>query len=277
MKKIISAFLVAVTVLSCCLFSSCGIAPPPLEDVKDELVALFEASYYVNEILFGAGLVTEYDLNSTKTEYTNEVKNAEGWYTDEQKFFTFYSPVVAHYMKDEDGDGFSEKKIEQPTSIPELKKICDKVYSEAFLSRYYNQVFVGDYTAALSMSSEIKPRYRDEYINDTVDIGIDGSTPAVTSEAPLRKYIFIDENNMNYIDSRGGRTVFDYDTMKILNGSSGDTLYVELLGFYQRKVFNTAEKNNYDELVSYPEYIWEKMIITFVLENGVWRLDTPTY
>ncbi len=257
--------------------AGCSLPPPELDTVREELIALLESSYAVNEILFGNGLVTEYELSGLRTEYTDEVKNAEGWYTDEQVFYNYYSPVVESYMKDTDGDGIGDTEVEQPTSVDAIKKMCSAVYSEDFLNKYFRQVFVGQTDVAIGQTQVLKPRYRDKFTADDVTFEDETHTgSSATSSAPLRKYIFIDETNMNFIDSRGGRTVYDYDTMRILEPSDADTLNIELKGYYQLQIFDTSPED-VDDWSSSPEYVWTTVVLCFIKENGAWRLDTATY
>ncbi len=271
------AVLLLLVALLLPTLASCALPPPELDTVRDQLIELFESSYAVNDILFGNGLVTEYELSGLKTEYTDEVKNAEGWMTDEQVFNNYYSPVVASYMKDTDGDGIGDTKVEQPTSVDAIKKMCSAVYSESFLTKYFQQVFVGQTNVAVGETQVIKPRYREQYSADDVTFDDENSTGSSSvSTAPLRKYIFIDETNMNFIDSRGGRTVYDYDTMKIIEPSDADTLNVEIKAFYQRE-FLDSSSDNVDDWSSKPEYVWETIVVCFIKENGAWRLDNATY
>ncbi len=257
--------------------ASCALPPPELDSVREQLISLFESSYAVNDILFGAGLVTEYELSGLRTEYTDDVKNAEGWMTDEQVFQNYYSPVVASYMKDTDGDGIGDTRVEQPTSVDEIKALCRNVYSEDFLTKYFHQVFVGQTDVAVGQTQVLKPRYRDKYGADDVTFDDESSTgSSAVSSAPLAKYNFIDETNMNFIDSRGGRTVYDYDTMRIIEPSDADTLNVEIKAYYQREFLDTSPED-VDDWTSSPEYVWDTIVICFVKENGVWRLDTATY
>lgn len=270
----VSALLVLTALLLPTLVG-CSSPPPELDTVRDELVALLEASYAVNDILFGTGLVTEYELSGLYTEYTEEVKNAEGWYTDEQVFHNYYSPVVASYMKDTDGDGIGDTKVEQPTSVDAIKAMCREVYSKDFLEKYFYQVFVGQTDVAVGQAQVLKPRYRESYVNDDVTFEDGSSTgSAVSSTAPLRKYIFIDQTNMNFIDPRG-RTVYDYDTMRIVAPSDGDTLMIEIAAYYQHESYESS--GSFDEWETKYEYAWERIVICFVKENGAWRLDNATY
>ncbi len=268
-------FLLAAMLLPS--LAACAGPPPELDSVRDELIALFEASYTVNDIMFGDGLVTEYELMGLKTEYTNEVKNAESWMTDEQVFNNYYSPVVSSYMKDTDGDGIGDTEVEQPTSVEAIKALCREVYSENFLTKYFQQVFVGEAELEVGEVSPLKPRYREEYSADTPDLdAVDDSDYSLTTDAPLRKYIFIDETNMNFIEPRGGRTVYDYDTMQIVGPSDADTLNVEIKAYYQREFLDTSSAD-VDDWSSSPEYVWEKIVLVFVREADGWRLDTATY
>lgn len=277
MKRFFSRTLVLLLLTALLLpaLAGCSTPPPELDTVRDELIALLEASYAVNDILFGTGLVTEYELSGLKTDYSEEVKNAEGWYTDEQVFYNYYSPVVSSYMKDTDGDGIGDTKVEQPTSVEQIKAMCREVYSQSFLEKYFHQVFVGQTNVAVGQTQILKPRYRESYVNDDVSFENESSTgSAVSSTAPLRKYIFIDQTNMNFIDPRG-RTVYDYDTMRVVSPSDGDTLMIELAAYYQHESYESSD--SLDTWETEYEYAWERVVICFVKENGEWRLDNATY
>ena len=91
----VSLILALITLLTCFPFMTSCSRPPELSEVKDELVALLEGSYAINDILFGAGLTTEYDESGLYDEYTDEIKNFESYYSDDQIFYYFYSQVVA--------------------------------------------------------------------------------------------------------------------------------------------------------------------------------------
>jgi len=79
---------------------------------------------------------------------------------------------------------------------------------------------------------------------------------------------------MNYISSRGGRTVYDYDTMKIVRPSDKDTVVVEMLGLYQ----DYAIEGGSGDLHSAPNgYSWHTVRLVFIKENGAWKLDGASY
>lgn len=252
-------------------FSGCS-RPPELSDVKAELIALIEESYNVNDILFGSGLVTEYDMSGIYDEYTDEIKNFETYYSDEQVYYFFYSPVVKSYLKDTDGDGIGDTETKQPTTIAEIKEMASKVYSDSYLQSVYRQVFEGDSVQINGTLQSIKPRYREDYENESVT-GENGEE----SEKVLRKYKFIEANGMDYINSRGGRTVYDYETMEIVRPSDADTLVVEINAWFQDYTLDTSSEN-VDDWVSKPDgYSWHRITLYFVKQSGTWKLDSATY
>ena len=268
MKKFIAVILSLTFCLP--LFAGCS-KPPELDTVKEELIAVLEQSYEVNEILFGKGLVTEYELSGIVEEYTDEIKNYENYYSDEQVSYNIYSPVVKTYMKDTDGDGVGDTETVQPTTVAEIKALAEKVYSTSFLTKTYAQMFDGSTVNVNGSNESIKARYRDGFKTES------GEAADADGEKVLRKYKYIDANNMDYIDARGGRTVYDYSTMKIVKPSNASTLVVELLGLYQDNTLDTSA-GSYDDWVSTPEgYSWHSIKITFVLENGKWKLDGASY
>ena len=254
--KAAAVFLALLSVVFCApTLTSCS-RPPELTEVKDELVALLEGSYAINDILFGAGLVTEYDESGIVDEYTEEIQNFESYYSDDQIFYYFYSPVVE---KTEDGEV-------QYTSIASIKAAAEKIYSEDFLRKVYIQAFEGETVTVNGKVKTVKPRYRE----DTEDGSEDG-------EKLLRKYKFIGDNKMDYINSRGGRTVYDYDTMKIVRPSDRDTLVVEIHAYYQDYTLDSSAQD-VDDWHSVPSgYSWHTVRIYFVKQNGEWRLDAATY
>ena len=82
---------------------------------------------------------------------------------------------------------------------------------------------------------------------------------------------------MNYISGRGGRTVYDYDTMKIIKPSDADTVVIQIMGLYQDYTLDTSS-SNYNDWDSDPSgYSWHAVKLVFVKENGAWKLDGASY
>ena len=262
MKKIIVLILAALMCLP--IFAGCS-RPPELSVIKAELIEIIERSYEVNEVIFGDGLITEYDLSGVIDEYTDEMKNFETYYSDEQMYYQFYSPVVKSYMKDTNGDGIGDTEVSQPQTINEIKTMISSVYSSTFSNKLYAQLFESYSVTVNGTNETIKPRYREGFLSDNAESESD------ISDDVLRKYKFITENKMNYISARGGRTVFDYDTMKIVRPSNANTIIVEMKGLYQDYTSsdsNEAEPNGYS---------WHTVKLAFVKENGAWKLDGASY
>ena len=255
-KRTVALALAIVALVTCFPFMTSCSRPPELTEVKDELVALLEGSYEINDILFGAGLTTEYDESGLYDEYTEEIQNFENYYSDDQIFYYFYSPVVAT----------TKDSKTQYTSIAEIKEAALKIYSEDYLRKVFVQAFEGETVTVNGKTKTVKPRYRE----DTEDGSEDG-------EKVLRKYKFIGDNKMDYINSRGGRTIYDYDTMKIVRPSDKDTLVVEIHAYYQDYTLDSSGAD-IDDWTSVPSgYSWHALRLYFVKQNGEWRLDAGTY
>jgi len=246
------------------MFAGCSL-PPELAEIKYELIGILDRSYEVNEIIFGDGLKTEYDLSGVIEEYTDEMKNYETYYSDEQMYYQFYSPVVASYMKDTDGDGVSDTEVKQPQTVAEIKALVNSVYSSAFSSKMNVQLFNNSSVTVNGTTETLKARYRDGFVNE------DSESGSEMTDGVLRKYKFIKESKMNYISARGGRTVYDYDTMKIVSPSNANTIVVELKGLYQD--YTASGPNNTEP----GGYSWHTVKLTFVKENGAWKLDGASY
>ena len=117
MKKILICLLCLCTLLAC---TSCGSSAPDLEEVRDEIVALVEASYEVNEIIFGEGLPTYKRGGDYDKEYN--------LYSDNDSEFAYYE-----YVTQECGYYFTEQ----------IKWAAEKVYTAEYLEGIYTMTFDG--------------------------------------------------------------------------------------------------------------------------------------
>ena len=267
MKRTITFILALLTVLGCALtFSGCSSAPD-ISEVRDELSALIEASYAVNDIFFGRGLKTEIEVSGLPTEYTPEIENAENYFSDEQLLTQIYSPVVSSYVND-DGE-----TVVQYSSIAEIKAAAEKVYSTAYLEKVYRRTFYNDSSEADGYYHTIKARYRE----DEEETGYDKDGNPVT-ETVFRKYNFIEGTGRNYVDSGKEPTKYDLDSMKIVKPSNSTTLVVEISAYYPDYVIVTDSVSGYDDWHSeLSGYSWHTIKLYFVKEASGWRIDGPTY
>ena len=117
MKKILICLLCLCTLLAC---TSCGNSAPDIEEVRDEIVALVEASYEVNEIIFGEGLPTYERGGDYDKEYN--------LYSDNDSEFDYYE-----YVTQESGYYFTDQ----------IKWAAEKVYTEEYLEGLYTMTFDG--------------------------------------------------------------------------------------------------------------------------------------
>jgi hypothetical protein len=117
MKKIFSILTVIAMLLT---FSSCSRSQPPeLESVKPRIIELIEASYEINEIIFGNGLPV-YKRGS-------EIAEEKHMYDNDDEFEKY--------------DFVSEKS--PYLSILQIKSAAEAVYSEAYITPLYDVLFVG--------------------------------------------------------------------------------------------------------------------------------------
>ena len=256
MKKI--SAIVLLLCLALTVFSGCS-QPPELDEVKDELVELLTLANAVDDLLFGKGPVTEYEQSGVYTEYTDEVKRLESYYADSEDNFTmFYSPVLATVTDDKGNE------VKQVSSIAEIKKLAERVYTTNFLSKVYRNIFEKTVVAVGSNSAVVRPRYR-EY------------TDPETGASTLYKYNFLSENDMEFIESVGGHAKYDVGTMKIVKPSDADTLIIEIVANYLDYEFVTAADDEYAVEKRPKGYSDHTKKIYFEKENGKWRLDAAIY
>ena len=272
-------------------FTSCS-KPPELETVKEEFVALIERSVEVNTIFFGEGLPTyvrvegdgnlvylaehdayyafvsdgervilKYKIGDGEWQYAEksaEAGKGESVYTDSEG--NFYYPIE-----------FDESKYDyvynsdSPTNYDYVRADCkyqdlesimalaESVYTQSYLKgENYSEEdmgYGGVYAAmfdGFTMGTEISyARYR-------IDDSIDGFYLLKSNEFEP----FFEEHK-----------TYDYSTMKIIKPSRADLVNVEITANgrfidYENLAVVTGEHT---------------VTLTFVLEGGEWRLDTPTY
>lgn len=205
--RAISFLLVAVLILA---LSACG--APELDEVKDTFVALIEASYEINDILFGEGLAVYERGGDFAAKYYI--------YEDLSESYDFYEIVQSE-------SGY--------LTADSIKEAASKVYSDDYLEGIYTMAFDG-YSDGESVTTA---RY-------------------LEADGYFLRYTYGEKDPFDILEGKQRRYLFD--TMKIVRPSSADYVNVEiesyLLGIEDEKLTVT---------------------LRFTLEDGEWRLDSPTY
>ncbi len=234
MKKILLSLTIIALLLT--FLPSCS-PPPELSEVYDRLVYLLDGSREVNEIFFGEGLVSYNDQGGLydEGEYNSALEGTD--------IYMYYTEVLKVYKT---GDG---KEITQYQSVNEIKAEAEKYYSSSYLRKLYPTMFVDDYYGENGLGTRAKYlEITDEMTGVTTFCEYAYHDPLITLENPA--------------------TVYKYETMKIVEPSSGDTLIVEIEG-YNAKF--------YDPETGKLGSGWHTVTLQFIKENGQWFLDGPSY
>ena len=289
--KIISTLTLTLLLLSC--LPSCSSAPE-LGEVKDTFIALIEASAEVNDIFFGAGLpvyerdssgsgaalydedsktyywifeeedktIVKFYDNETKEniylEKTSEKAGVDAYYTDGQGNFyylTEYKEAEGTYIYDENSPlNYDYVRIDcKYQDVESIMKLAESVYSKAYLKGE-------DY------------REGDTGYGGVYSVIFDGV--AAGTEIIYARYMDGNSSSDNYFLKSNSfepffeeQTTYDYSTMKIVKPSTAESVNVEITAYGRYIDYEKVEVVTGEHTVT----------LRFVLEDGEWRLDTPTY
>lgn len=263
MKKIISLFLVlSLTVLT---LSSCG-SKPDIEDVKPRIIELIEASYEINDIFFGDGL----DRVDYEAEYQKIIDSyAEGLAKAEQELLeaeqAYHAMMYATYEKTEEEIAAAKKRIEDAEK--EVKKNTYMFTKEEFIAQYdtdltYIAVRSDKYVTVNDIKDAAEKVYSASYlmsIYETMFVGY--MENGMTDMIHARYYDGVD-GLMILKDADvwvTAKRIYDYDSMKIVRPSNGKQITVEM---------DTHLEDESEHLT---------VRLSFVLQDGEWYLNSPSY
>lgn len=317
MKKAIKiiAFILAGALIVSSLFivRACS-APPEYSEIRERVEYLINASYDVNDIVWGEGLETYervYDPKSSleifETGNTYEDENGEEKALNYYFYLTLNEKYkVFAYRKQHDTKAdytyayLSDKKV----SVDELKKLFPKEKEHADNELYYTSVLSDEETSRYAYCVPFtEPKYDFYYTkSDPEDYDYVLLDSKYGSADAIKAYIrtVYSEKYADSLDS----TLFDgvlegefvskarYTTQ--FNYRLGGDVLVKLNAyepkFEERRVylFDTAKINrnssNKDEvLVEIDSYLPsdpDKKVVAkiyFALQDGEWFLSTPTY
>ena len=292
MKKFIkiAACLFALLIIAGSMVS-CSKAPE-LESVKDEFIALIEASVEVNNIFFGAGLPTymraegdgnliyldehkayytfitdgkrsilKYKIGDDAWKYaekTAESGRGESIYTDSEG--NFYYPIEFdesqyEYVYGEGADeNYDYVRMDcEFQSLEAIQKLAESVYTQGYLKGdNYKEGDMAYGGVYAAMFDGFTMGTEIVYARYRIDDSIDGF------------YLLKSNKFEPYFTEH---TTYDYSTMKIVRPSKAEHVNVEIVANGRYLDYENFEVKTGEHTVT----------LTFVFEGGEWRLDTPTY
>lgn len=280
-KKIIS-FLLAIVAVMAVTASAVSCAAPKLEEVKDTFVQLIKDSEEINRILFGDGLSVYGDMSYDEESglyytvfYTKEhgklcayydkargryitlaFEGDEAVWVDEKTGTTLYATEYEYTDYNSSlpeaflpADYHFVRTDEVAATASEIADVAAKVYSEDYLADIFETLIGGLDESAVIIDEDFIPRYKE--ISD----GESGNKYLVKASTKLCPPITTEVRE------------YDFDSMIITKNS--------------RKTFVSVEIRSYGTYVDMEagevKTGWSTVTLSFVKQNGEWRLDTPTY
>lgn len=349
--RVCSLLLCMILLLAAVLpLSSCGKKIRDLSPYREEFKALIEASFEVNDILFGEGLpvysreesLGELQYSPEKTaEFVEYFKSTVGKDLDEQLYadtgskfrlyhwiyrdpdltaktgekiyvckytMTYYLPEGVDEEGNPDYDMVNETRYalqreSTASAVPSGVTVTEKIYEAASGKVYYalgegyeepefeyeydesdNEYYDvvrldGKYIDVAAIKAAAEAVYSADYLSSvysSVFDGIRSDFSDSSSSVLLARYIeeageeggivYLRKSNVVEALYTEHRT-YDYETMQIAKPYNADrvNVTVEANGTY----FSSETKQI--------EHGKHTVRLSFVLENGVWRLDSPTY
>ena len=276
MKLKLHLRLLSLALVVCAVLPLISCAAPKLEDVKSTFTQLIEESLEVNEIIFGEGLSVYGDMSYDEEHgiyysifYTKEHgklcayydKNKGEYVTlafeDGAEDITLVTPIDYEYTDFNSelpeaflpADYYFVRTDEVATSASEIAELAAKVYSEDYLADVFETLMGGLDESAVIIDEDFIPRYKE--ISDVES----GKKYLVKASAKTCPPITLEVRE------------YDLDSMTITKNS--------------RKNFVSVEINSYGTYVDMDageiKTGWSTVTLSFVKQNGEWRLDTPTY
>ncbi len=273
--KITALALLILTLTSTLL--SCGGPMPQLEDVRERIVYLIDASHEINEIFFGKGLPTYPRIDAiSDIPYTYSQEN-EAYYLYFED--STVGRVCKYSKKDENIDKYAlvvpknevTADMGEPIytteeasyfAIDYTEPVIEYVYTEDD-DKYYDVVRADSkYLAVYEIKEAAEKVYSPDYLEGIYQVafeGIGGSSYGIklarfyTEGGLLKQYNQLE----SYIESK---RIYDYSTLKIVRPSNDQFMNVTV----------DTHIDGEDEIL--------KVTLRFIKgEDGEWYLDSPTY
>ena len=287
MKKIVC--LILCLVMAMAVFTSCS-RKPDIEDIRGRLEELIDASYEINEILFGEGPATY--------ERVYDPKSSLKFYEDKEtkeRYYYFYIEDeevgnILAYRKKAYGDDFSYLLVTDKADAAEAEKLVytdteeglyyfSIEYEEKQAEFYYDQNLPEDYDVVRldekylnidKIKEAAEKVYSKSYLDsiyESLFTGVLISDDTANGLLSARYIEYEDTNGViwfmksnTYEPLVSEKRIFDVSTATIARGSKAKRVRVEMESYLEGK----------------PD---EKTTVTIILalENGKWFLDNGTY
>lgn len=284
--RITSLFLTALLLL-CSV--SCSGGAPELEQIRDELTALIDASYEINDIFFGAGLPVydREDASGDGSAQYDEASKTYYWIIDDPsmgKVIKIYPEETKKYVYLTEDPGKAPENaqtVTYRTAEGTERKFYEIVYEETKKEYVYDEDspvhydyvrLECPYQTVESIKEAASKVYSGQYLAAIYGVIFDGF--ATDNEIVYARYMedesagsdfFLKSNQFEpYFEEQ---TTYDPSTMKIVKPSRRDFINVEIEAFGRFIDYDTLTVTTGKHTVT----------LKFVKENGEWRLDTPTY
>ena len=281
MSGLLAMLMVAAVVLSAV---SCS-AAPELEEVKDDFVKLIENSREVNRILFGEGLSVYGDMSY---DAESGIYYSIFYTKNEGKLCAYYDKATGEYVTlsfgDKGGTGAVYSDAEKGIYLyPSDFEYSDynKELQDSLLPMDYNYVRTDEVAVTVKEITDMAAAvYSEDYLADVFETlmgGLDEGTVILDETfVPRYKEAADTESGKKYLVKAANKLCppittevreYDLDSMTIMKNS--------------RKNFVNVEISSYGTYADLDEgkvkVGWSTVRISFVKQNGEWRLDSPTY
>lgn len=280
MKKISLFFMLAG--ITSALLCGCAGNAPDIEDVREDFCALIEASEEINDIFFGEGLPTyERTTLGGTMSYDAESSTYYIYYDDPTAgmILKYFDNDTKEYkylaVRDAAGDGCVFSKGDAyyfPIDYTEPEGAG--MYDDSS-PLYYDYVREDcDYKSTDDIKAAAEAVYSSEYLESIYPAMFDGVAEEGIGLARARymmdesgEGLFLKSNEYQPLYDETTRTKYDTSTMRVLRSSTQKRVTVEIEAEGRYLDYDTLEVKMKTKLKQ----------LTFVLQNGEWRLDTPTY
>lgn len=275
MKKFLSLALIMLMIT----LPGCAGKAPAVEQLLPCLGELIEASYQVNEIFFGSGLPTyprvekltdrplEYD-EATGAYYlffTDETYGDMLMYYDRESFeYKFYRIFPAGSNSNGVDDYIAEDGRVFAPMNDYVEPEVEYVYTDDDIENYDVVRVDCGFTSIAELKAAAEAVYTDGFLEQVYQGAFDGVAYAEDGYSGVRSARFTEQDMLlrqyNELETRTlTRRVYDLDTARIVRPSNAERVNIEV----ETHLEGEAERMS--------------VVLTLILEDGEWFLDTPTY